>query len=378
MDYDNYLKKMRDIQTQILQFIETEPNSESDYPNLIQFFDSQKIKEDRHILKETMHLILHISSNHHRTDIFHGKIDKILLYFKDEIQQFFTNFEIFSIFHKNYRILYFLFKEKILKPDISIFCFITNQNYPEVYYPFYFNPELKNFFQQRDKLIQHINKPKMGLQPSGHDCNSQSFENKRRIGENDSNVCHYIRKNNADEFSAYVKKVNLSYSMQTHSSIFETNSFLFKRNPTLIEYAAFVGSTNIFKFLIENGIKLNPSIWLYAIHSNNLEIIHILEDNKIPPEDGMFMDCLLESIKNHHFVITDYFLNVVLKNKNINKDQILAQCFRYNNYKYFPNDMNADFNIFYDMCKYDYYIIAQMFLDANVNINLTKILFISF
>lgn len=375
MDYDQYLKKMREIQAHILEYLETEPNSQNDYPNLIKFFDEQNVREDPHIIKEMMRLISKISNNHHRTECFNDKIDHILLSFKNELQQNFNNFEIYSIFHKNNRIAFFLFKEKIITPDISIFCFITNKSYPQVYYPHFFTPEFNPLFQKREKLIQHLNRPKNGLPPV-HDHNSKNYENKRKIGENDSNVCHYIRKNNAEEFASYVKKVNLSYEMETHSSIFETNSFLLPRHPTLIEYAAFMGSVNIFKFLIECGIELKPSIWLYAIHSQNMEIINILEEKKIPPEDGVFQDCLLESIKCHHNDITEYFLNTILKNKNVNKDAILSQSYTFNNYKYFPDEMNADFNTFFDMCKYDYYILAKMFLDANINVNSTNIFFV--
>ena len=38
-------------------------------------------------------------------------------------------------------------------------------------------------------------------------------------------------------------------------------------------------------YLRNNGVKLTPSLWHYAIHGNNSEIIQILEDNQIKPID---------------------------------------------------------------------------------------------
>ena len=57
------------------------------------------------------------------------------------------------------------------------------------------------------------------------------------------------------------------------------------KNTTLIEYSAFYGSIQIFNFLRMNNVELSPSLWLYAIHGNNAELIHLLEENKVEPKD---------------------------------------------------------------------------------------------
>ena len=56
-----------------------------------------------------------------------------------------------------------------------------------------------------------------------------------------------------------------------------------KKITTLIEYTVFFGSNQIFNYLITRELKLTPSLWLYAIHSKNAEIINILEENYIEP-----------------------------------------------------------------------------------------------
>ena len=36
-----------------------------------------------------------------------------------------------------------------------------------------------------------------------------------------------------------------------------------------------------------NGVELTPSLLIYAIHGKNAEIIHLLEENHIEPEDNI-------------------------------------------------------------------------------------------
>ena len=79
-----------------------------------------------------------------------------------------------------------------------------------------------------------------------------------------------------------------------NDSIFETNRFLINKTPKLIEYAAFFGSIQIFNYLITNNAEIKPSMWLYAIHGKNAEIIHLIEENQIRPQDGSYNECLIE------------------------------------------------------------------------------------
>lgn len=67
-----------------------------------------------------------------------------------------------------------------------------------------------------------------------------SFESKRDEGENDSYISKLIRQDLIAEFVAHVNQANISLSETIISpSIFETNSILLDKEPTLIEYAAF-------------------------------------------------------------------------------------------------------------------------------------------
>ena len=74
-------------------------------------------------------LIVKISNNYHRSPNFFDKIFQILNIFKTDIQQTFTNFEIFKLFKSNKRILLFLIEESILKFDQSIIDHINENKY---------------------------------------------------------------------------------------------------------------------------------------------------------------------------------------------------------------------------------------------------------
>ncbi|KAK8838612.1 hypothetical protein M9Y10_032646 [Tritrichomonas musculus] len=104
--------------------------------------------------------------------------------------------------------------------------------------------------------------------------------------------------------------------MQIESSIYETNSFLQNKKLTLIEYSAFFGSIQIFRFLFQNQVSLARSLWLYAIHGENPDIIHFLEENQIHPKDENYKECLKESIKCHHNDFAMYFKNNYINEYN--------------------------------------------------------------
>lgn len=59
------------------------------------------------------------------------------------------------------------------------------------------------------------------------------------------------------------------------------------------------GAIQIFKYLQLNRVPLTSSLWLFAIHGKNAEMIH-LEYNRVKPIDNSFDQCFKESIKCHH------------------------------------------------------------------------------
>ena len=82
-----YLDQMKLNQKTLLDFLEDEENEGDDFDHLINYFDDLNIRNDRHMLKEILHLISSISDNHNRTPNFFSKIERILKTYQKEISK---------------------------------------------------------------------------------------------------------------------------------------------------------------------------------------------------------------------------------------------------------------------------------------------------
>ena len=338
----SYILKSKKIYTLFIDFIEEEENTTNIYI-LIDYFRNQKIEQNKYELKEFLVLISKISKNHHRNSNFIYKIQQIILLFVNDIKQTFSNNEIIKIFKNNKIILYFLLKNQIVIFDESNFKMISKH---------------EKYFQ---KTIE------------------KNDEENLSIGENDSYISKLIREDSIEEFIIYVNKTNFPLkTAKINSSIYETNSFLINKNPTLIEYASFFGSIQIFIYLQLNNVELTSSLWLYSIHSNNPEMIHLLERNFVEPDDKTYKKCLEEAIKCHHNKIANYIKDNLLINDNeklINGNKfyyssLSACCFHYHNYDFFfIENFDVKYSFFY-LCQYDYYNLVDLILKTQeININ---------
>ena len=358
MNIQDYLDKMKTIQSNLLQFIDSE-NIEENFQNLIQILDDQKIRNNRHELKSFLYLILKISNNHHRSPDFFKKIGKILVFFSDEMKNYYSNFEIFNIFKSNKRILLLLIDEKIITIDQPIIYTITNDKYKEANYPQYFLPEIKKFNEKDIK----------------NDL-AENFEELRKSGENDNYICELIRNDSIEEFISYITEKKISLEATIEQSIFETNSFLIKNEPTLIEYTAFYGSYNIFKYLFGNGVKFTPLLWIYATHGEKFDIIHLLEENHISPKDDCD-DCLIECIKCHHNDLENYIIDKFFK--NIDSDHnVFLTALKYFNFAFILKEFINE-SSFYDLCQYDYFTLVDTLLkisDIDINSKIVQLFFL--
>ena len=124
MSSQEYLDMMKEIQKNILNFLEEEANSAE---NLLKKdeFNNFKISDNQYDFLSLLHLISKIGNNCHRFPIFFSKIERILQFFKEDIQKYFTNSEIFNIFKRNKRILLFLIEQKVIVIDEYIVKKIT-------------------------------------------------------------------------------------------------------------------------------------------------------------------------------------------------------------------------------------------------------------
>lgn len=354
MEIENYLNKMKEIQITLLRYIEDEANFEVNYNNLIKLFNDGNILNIKFEFKSVIYLLLNISNNHHRGTNFFDKIFRIFANFPDTIKKYFSNYEIFNIFKSNNRILLYLIEEKLIVIDDSVANAIKNSDNKAKF----FFEEIKTFLDV--KLNQKISRtiPK-------------NYEELRKIGENDDTICQLIRNDSVTEFDEYVNKNNVDLNSTVKNSIFETNSLLIEKNTKLIEYAAFYGSMKIFNYFVSKNIDLSPSLWIYAIHSQNFELIHFLNEKKIYPHDFVFDKFLKESIKCHHFEITKYIQSNFYQNQN--SCNIFTKSLKHFNFVYIQKDCINKY-AFHDLCYYDYFMPVDILLKTGkIDINSKKI-----
>lgn len=103
---------------------------------------------------------------------------------------------------------------------------------------------------------------------------------------------------------------------------------------------------------------MNPSLWLFAIHSSNLELIHFLEENYDLPYDKTYQKFFNESVKCFHNDIAHYILDNLLgkttTNNNFSSDLVV-----FYNFDFFPKDIeNEMFSSC--LCKYGYLLLANI------------------
>ena len=376
------LEELKNLQTLVLEYIDKDDlnNIEEYFENLINFTNNNKISTKASKLKLLLYLLVNIANNHHRSNNFFEKIERILNEYKNNITQFFSNSQKFKIFKSNKRLLLFLFKEKILTLDQSIFEIFTDKDHQKMKYPEYFAPEIKPFINEEN---EHSFSDIEIFQDQPDD-----FEEKRLKGENDDLICELIRKDSKDEFINFVTRESFPLNYKIDESIYETNSFLIKKNPRLIEYAAFFGSFQIFEYLFLNNFEIKPSLWLYSVYGNNSKIINYLEKNLINEnkkkkkeeeeeeneeeeeiESFPFKETVLESIKCHHIEITEYILNKYQSEKTKKpmtyfkytfEKYFVSDSFKYFNCHFYPEDITNNDILFY-LCLYDYTPIVKAF-----------------
>ena len=370
MDYQEYLKEKKEIYDILLKFLNCEGDEEYNVQNLFDILQKQNILKSKVEMTNFFRLLVKISNNYHRSPEFLQKIKQILQNFIGFMKNSYTHTELFNIFKSNKPITLFLIKNQIIdinKEIVKEIIFRSQETNTKYHHFFY--PEIKKFLetQELENLEQELKETDQNIM--------ENFDLKREKGENESFICELIRNDSIEEFVIHVNQTNLSLlSTIIKPSIFETNSFLCKNNPSLIEYAAFFSSIQIFQYLKFNNVEMKPSLWLYTIHGKNAEIIHLLEENSVQIPDNSYQTCLNESVKCHHNEFAKYFQDNFLNENEID----YKYEFKFFNYELIPSELRSN-STFYYLCSYDYQEMIKLYLkqnETNLNENNNKVLYI--
>lgn len=364
MDIQRFFDIINKSYHHLHEFIENSENPDLELSTLIKDLDELPICANKELMKLFLLIILKVSNSHHQDKDFFNKIFSIIQYILVKSNRILSNWEILHIFKSNKKILHFLLKNNIISFDEQISKYIYKKSFlsPKKYrsYRYIFFPEIKPYIhKEKVKIIER----------EIHKFDTNFFitlESNRQKGENNSSILYeYIRNDSVEEFISYVNKNQISLSSYIEPSLFESHSFLIQRQKvTLIEYAAFFGSIQIFQYLQINGVDLSPSLWLFAIHSNNGQIIHFLEGiqtEQISKSNDEFIE---ESIKCHHNDMAKYFLINSNENNQFNK-KVFDYGFHFFNFEFLQfDDIINNINLSLSKaCKYNYFIIVELLLN---------------
>ncbi|OHT03095.1 hypothetical protein TRFO_29558 [Tritrichomonas foetus] len=226
----------------------------------------------------------------------------------------------------------------------------------------------------------------------------------RRKGINEDEYSQLIRYDKIDEFMVmFVEKGN-DFNFKIPFSRYETADYVNCPDlmPNLIEYAAFFGAVNIFKFLYLEGAKFTPELLSFAVAGGNYEIIHFLEENNYKfTEDHIKVAIqfhrneIVEYIRNNCFLIDHQSDDQNNQNDDDNdSDHNISgwnftmvhfqQCILSCNYKYFfemyemfkdrLNEKVQGDSLLVDAINRGYTEVIEIFLkNPTVDINLTNI-----
>ena len=362
MEIEQEILKRKEIQSHLLDFIKNDDDDKNNFEIFKDLIKSNNISQNEEDFHELLDLISVILTNHYRSDTFFSKIYKILDFIL-ELPDIQTNMPKTMIYKNKMLTLYFLKKgiplsklegEKtkngdkfnILGEDIDMeYMYISHENrlnpYNIMYLYYYYYVNNKNK-EKQDQIANEIIPKKFNM-----DLNT--LQRLCEKGENENDLCILIRQDNLNEFIHYANINNVDFNSQTPISTVELqsknifnllcNSYAAIRDSTLIEYAAYHGSIQIFKYLFLNGAKLSSNILKYAVHGCNSEIIHIIEENSIVDETQI-KESLIEAIKCHHNDIARYFESCCRDLSKEIKDKILETASEYHNYEFMTTDID--------------------------------------
>ena len=340
--WNAFLKEMKEIQEMLLTIINEGDNNNKILEQLV-----SKIQEKR-ILHEFLYLLSTISNNSHRTHNFFTKVETILIKILPIIQENFSNSQLWHIFKENKRLLLFLLQQKLIIINEDIITTYIN-GHDEYNYKYYFYPEIKPFLDQKE------------CQSIEREINSiEDFEDKRKRGENDCLICELLREDKMNAFVDYVNRNDIKLrKFEIELSIFETNPLLY-RKVSLIQYASFFGSINIFTYLILNRCSIDESLLVYALHSNNVKLINLIE-NLVNFNNEI---CLFESMQCHNIDLCEHFLS---KMSDDDFDFVNLYAIKFHNYQYISDDLDKSY-VIHQLCASDYIKIVE-FLVENTDVD---------
>ena len=135
-------------------------------------------------------------------------------------------------------------------------------------------------------------------------------------GQNDDSIATIIRNDDVLSLSKALRFEETLLNSTIRPSRYETYDFVsnFGKRPSLIEYSAFFGSVNSFKYLLESGAVASDILPEFAVAGGNIEIIHLLEENKYL---NFGSECLQACVEFFQYELIEYFTSFIARIKSL-------------------------------------------------------------
>ncbi|KAK8854125.1 hypothetical protein M9Y10_016677 [Tritrichomonas musculus] len=313
-----FFPQLNELDMQLQEFFENDGINESILYQIKDFIIKWKVEQNKSKLKIIFNLLSNITAYHHVGSKFYEKLDSIISIFDLSSFKKISPKKLFNIFSYNRRALPYLFDKQIIDSQ----------------------------FKKRIKKI-HIDF-------------INNFNYKTDNYQNETYIASLIREDAIDEFIIYANQQNINIDTYIQPSKFETNPILYERNVSLIEYAAFFGSIQIFRYLKLNNAELTSFLWIAAVHSNNPELIHEIEGLRIKPKDETYRECIEEAIKCHNNNVASYIIEQLTTKK---QEDYFTIGFRYYDFGFFLQDLDYGY-LFLFLFEYDYLNIVKLLINS--------------
>ena len=131
---------------------------------------------------------------------------------------------------------------------------------------------------------------------------------------------------------------------------------------------SFLGSVQIFKYLIENNVELTSSIWPYATHGAKRDIIELIKKEKINPDNNDFSKIYKKAIKFHQNSFAEnIYENLMddIEDDDALNNEIDNYGIHYFNFAFLPEKMDC-IEVFNSLCANDYLGLVKILLEKKV------------
>ena len=282
-----YFDKLAEIQDKIYSIRDNESNLES----LGEELSNSSYIESKFASIQLFYSLNNFAMNYPNLSHF---INSLLLTHLKKALEYFSSSELYDIF-ECYIIKLALFENNYIDIDTII------ENSVQDYFCFFF---FCNEIKEMDEIFYQqyliLNPPFKSVMDQVYSVDHLVL---RKIGLNHNKIAKIIRNDDLDVFQTELSSTNLNINEPIPFSFYDLNSILNIKTfmPSMIEYAAFYGSSRIFKFLWMNNAERSERILLFSVASGNYDIIHLIESEMKYNEA-----CLDMAIRYHHNDLISY------------------------------------------------------------------------